>query len=1169
MRISTNTIYAASAARLGDLQSGLVRAQQQISTGRRMLTPADDPVAAARALEVTQAQATNTQFATNRQNAKDSLNQEESTLQTVTGLLQDIQTMTVQAGDGTLTDTDRKSLATKLQGQYSAMLALANSVDGTGNYLFAGYETTSPPFLEKPNTAQYVGDQGQRLLQSGPAHKIAMSDTGNDVFERNRTGNGIFTTVANIANSGTGIISTGSTVPSGNGTSTPALLANFSFGQPFVPQVDGTSTPQAVTSYSFGTPTLPQVDGTSTPQPVTTFDFSVGTIPQVDGTSTPQPVTTFDFTVGAIPQVDGTSTPQAVTNFDFSLPAVPGVDGTSTPQTVTNFDFSAPPIPQVDGTNVQNGITGFNFSGAGLAQFDVNGQSVTLTTNTVDETGLAAAIQAQLTGITVTGVNGSGTLTFTNTGNTAPVAITSSDLNANTAGFANSGGTTGSAAVPAGTATFSVDGTPVTLNGADTDITGVAAELTTKMQASPLGANYSASIVGGQIVITQAGSPNPVVISGADANAIAAGITNSAGVAGIATIPPNDATFLVDGTPITLNGADTDITGVAAELTTKMQASPLGATYSASIVSGKIVITQTGSLAPVVISGADADANAAGITNSAGVPGIATIPPNDATFSVDGTPITLNGADTDITGVAAELTAKMQASPLGANYSASVVGGQIVITQAGSLAPVVISGSDADANAAGISDTAGVAGIPTIPPNDATFSVDGTPITLNGADTDITGVAAELTAKMQASPLGANYSASVVGGQIVITQAGSLAPVVISGSDADANAAGITDTAGVAGIPTIPPSDATFTVDGTPITLNANDTDITGVAAEMTAKMQASPLGASYSASIVGGQIIITRAGSLAPVVISGADADALAAGITNSAGVAGAAAIPTTNATFSVDGTAITLNGNDGTATGVAAEINAKLQASTLVDKANYSAAIAQGRLVITHIGTPTSVAISGADANAVAAGITNTPGVSGTAAALTGDSYRLDFAVSAGVTTYSVVDTTTGLTLSSGNPYTSGQSITFDSMQFDIQGNPANGDTFTVQPSINQSLFTTLKNLVGVLNTSATGSVGQAKLTNGLNTAMNNLSHALDNVLTVRSTVGARLNQIDDLNSNGSDKDVQYSETLSNLQDLDYTKAITQLTLQQTTLTAAQQTFVKISGLSLFNYL
>ena len=112
-------------------------------------------------------------------------------------------------------------------------------------------------------------------------------------------------------------------------------------------------------------------------------------------------------------------------------------------------------------------------------------------------------------------------------------------------------------------------------------------------------------------------------------------------------------------------------------------------------------------------------------------------------------------------------------------------------------------------------------------------------------------------------------------------------------------------------------------------------------------------------------------------------------------------------------------------------------------------------------------------------------------------------------------------------------------------------------------QDVFQTIKSLVTLLQTP--GAPAPATLA----TLSSNLSQSLNNVLTVRSSVGSRLNELDALNASGSDRDLQYSQTLSSLQDLDYAKAVTQLTQQQTTLQAAQQSFVKISGLSLFNYL
>jgi len=214
MRISTNTIFESGSSRLSELQASLVRQQEQIATGRRMLTPADDPVAAARAMEVTQSQSINTQYATNRQNAKDSLSQEEAALQSVTTLLQDVKTLVVGSGDGAFNDTDRLQLVTELQGKFSELLGLANSKDGTDAYLFAGYQTTAQPFAQSATGALYSGDQGHRLLQVGPSQQLDMSDAGSTVFENGKTGNGTFVTAASGANTGAGIIGSGSIVNS-------------------------------------------------------------------------------------------------------------------------------------------------------------------------------------------------------------------------------------------------------------------------------------------------------------------------------------------------------------------------------------------------------------------------------------------------------------------------------------------------------------------------------------------------------------------------------------------------------------------------------------------------------------------------------------------------------------------------------------------------------------------------------------------------------------------------------------------------------------------------------------------------------------------------------------------------------------------------------------------
>lgn len=238
MRISTSTMYETGTSQLGSLQSKMARTQQQLATNRRMLTAADDPIASARALEVTQSQSVNTQFGVNRENARASLSQVDLALAGTTSMIQDVQSLSIKAGNGTLSAADRESIAVELSGSLEDLLGIANSADGSGNYLFGGFKSNTVPFGQTASGAQYLGDQGERQLQVSSSRRVAISDSGSSVFENNVTGNGTFATAASPANTGSGIVSTGS-------VSNAAALTGHKYELSFA--VSGTP---AVTTYA-------------------------------------------------------------------------------------------------------------------------------------------------------------------------------------------------------------------------------------------------------------------------------------------------------------------------------------------------------------------------------------------------------------------------------------------------------------------------------------------------------------------------------------------------------------------------------------------------------------------------------------------------------------------------------------------------------------------------------------------------------------------------------------------------------------------------------------------------------------------------------------------------------------------------------------------------------
>lgn len=182
MRISTQSFFERNAAGMGRLQQKLFQVQQKIGAGTRFITPSQDPVAAARALGVSQSLAETAQYAASRSRAGQSLAMEENALQSATRVLQEVKALIVQAGNGTLTDADRATLGTALESQFAELLGVANSTDGNGQYLFAGFKGDAPPFVAQGATVAYNGDQGRRLVQVDVSRRMSVADDGESVF---------------------------------------------------------------------------------------------------------------------------------------------------------------------------------------------------------------------------------------------------------------------------------------------------------------------------------------------------------------------------------------------------------------------------------------------------------------------------------------------------------------------------------------------------------------------------------------------------------------------------------------------------------------------------------------------------------------------------------------------------------------------------------------------------------------------------------------------------------------------------------------------------------------------------------------------------------------------------------------------------------------------------
>lgn len=212
MRISTSQIYNQSVNAMLTEQNQLNQTELQLSSGKSILTPSDNPAGSAQIVNLNQSISTTNQYQTNAGAANSRLSLEGSTLTSVTNLLQSLRSLAVEANNATQSSSSRADIAQQVSQGLQQLVALANTQDANGEYIFAGYQGKSQPFITDPSgNVIYNGGQNSRYLQIGPTTQVAFGDPGSAVFEAVPNGNGTFATAASASNTGSGVIDTGST----------------------------------------------------------------------------------------------------------------------------------------------------------------------------------------------------------------------------------------------------------------------------------------------------------------------------------------------------------------------------------------------------------------------------------------------------------------------------------------------------------------------------------------------------------------------------------------------------------------------------------------------------------------------------------------------------------------------------------------------------------------------------------------------------------------------------------------------------------------------------------------------------------------------------------------------------------------------------------------------
>ncbi len=254
-RISSNALYEANIGQLLRRQAELIATQDTLSSGRRVNRAADDPLAAGAATALDRSLAELERFDLNANVLANRLNLQEGNLTQAGEALQRARELSIQAANAPLSASDRASIAREIRQIRANLVAVANSADAAGRYLFGGTQDDRPPFVDTPAGVTYVGDQVQRRIEVAPALALQDAEPGSEIFLRVPTGDGRVRASAAATNLGTGLLGTFGVVDSaawaatGNAgfqiafTSPTAWEIRDATGTPLVPAQTGAYTP--------------------------------------------------------------------------------------------------------------------------------------------------------------------------------------------------------------------------------------------------------------------------------------------------------------------------------------------------------------------------------------------------------------------------------------------------------------------------------------------------------------------------------------------------------------------------------------------------------------------------------------------------------------------------------------------------------------------------------------------------------------------------------------------------------------------------------------------------------------------------------------------------------------------------------------------------------------
>jgi flagellar hook-associated protein 3 FlgL len=182
MQIGTKQFFQTQVTSMNDLQSQIGKIQEQVSSGKSILVPSDNPGGYTTAARLSRSEASIQQYSRNISVAKSRLGQEDTVLSSSANILSRLNELTIAGSNGTNSQASRTAIADEMTQLSDQLMALGNTKDPNGDYLFGGYKTKNPPFITTADGVAYVGDTGRKEVELAQGFSTPTSSNGNEIF---------------------------------------------------------------------------------------------------------------------------------------------------------------------------------------------------------------------------------------------------------------------------------------------------------------------------------------------------------------------------------------------------------------------------------------------------------------------------------------------------------------------------------------------------------------------------------------------------------------------------------------------------------------------------------------------------------------------------------------------------------------------------------------------------------------------------------------------------------------------------------------------------------------------------------------------------------------------------------------------------------------------------